>query len=331
MSQFVLKEIKINEINFEKNNGLVPVIVQEFKTRKILMLAYMNKLALEKTLETGYAFYWSRSRKKIWMKGETSGNFQKVKRIIVDCDNDTILLIVEQIGNACHENEKSCFHNKILEANSLEERTNKEFLKTILEYFKNAYIVKMPWAGRNKEKGYIYIVNPITEHIPPPEPEILEWIAELIDKIASNDFDKVLTIEALGIPMATLVANIKGKPLAIVRKRVFHESTMEIPSIEYTSGFESGKYYLYGVKEGESVLIIDDMVSTGGTLISLIKLLNNLKIKIVDVICTVEKPDYGGAKAVEEETGINIKTIFQVFIKNGKIFARINPKILELI
>ncbi|MEM1574994.1 MAG: phosphoribosyl-AMP cyclohydrolase [Nitrososphaerota archaeon] len=326
-----MNEIKINELDFKKNNGLIPVIVQDFKTRKVLMLAYMNETALRKTLETGYAFYWSRSRKKIWMKGETSGNIQKVKRIFADCDNDAILLIVEQIGNACHKNKKSCFHNKISEANFFEEKINKEFLERVIEYYKNAYIVKMPWAGKDKDKKYMYVVNPITEHIPPPEPEILEWIAEIIDKITPNDFDKVLTIEALGIPIATLVANRKGKPLAIVRKRAFHESNMEIPSIEYTSGFESGRYYLYGIKKGESVLLIDDMVSTGGTLIALIKLLTNLRIKIVDVVCAIEKPDYGGSEAVKKEAGISIKTIFQVFIKNGKAYARLNPMIEKLI
>ncbi len=322
-----MKKIKINELDFEKNNGLIPVIVQEYKTRKVLMLAYMNEIALKKTLETGYAFYWSRSRKRIWMKGETSGNFQKVKRIMIDCDNDTILLIVEQIGKACHENEKSCFHNKLFEANFLEEKVDKEFLEKVLEYYKNAYIVKMPWEGKNKEKKYMYIVNPLTEHIPPPEPEILEWIAEIVDEITPNDFDKVLTIEALGIPIATLVANRKGKPLAIARKRVFHDPTMKIPSIDYTSGFEYGKYYLYGVKENESILLIDDMVSTGGTLIALIKLLKNVGVKIADIVCIVEKPDYGGAEIVKRETGINVKTIFQVFIKNEKPYARLNPNL----
>lgn len=91
------------------------------------------------------------------------------------------------------------------------------------------------------------------------------------------------------------------------------------------------QYYLYGVKENESILLIDDMVSTGGTLIALIKLLNNLGIKIVDVVCMVEKPDYGGAKIVKKETGINVKTIFQIFIKNEKPYVRLNPNIFKKI
>jgi len=83
------------------------------------MVAYINEEALRKTLQTGYAHYWSRSRNKLWKKGETSGNVQKVKNILVDCDYDTLLFLVEQKGNACHKGEKTCFHNKLLEADRL--------------------------------------------------------------------------------------------------------------------------------------------------------------------------------------------------------------------
>ena len=81
------------------------------------MVAYANKKALDKTLETGYAHYWSRSRKKLWMKGETSGHTQKIKKIIADCDFDTLLYLVEQKGPACHTNKLTCFHNLIKSEN----------------------------------------------------------------------------------------------------------------------------------------------------------------------------------------------------------------------
>lgn len=97
------------KLNFSKLNGLIPAIVQDYETKEVLMLAFMNEEAWKKTLETGKAWYWSRTRKKLWLKGETSGNYQIVKKIKVDCDNDTVLLEVEQIGNACHLNRKSCF------------------------------------------------------------------------------------------------------------------------------------------------------------------------------------------------------------------------------
>lgn len=104
------------EIDFKKGEGLVPVIVQDDETGDVLMLAYMNREAWLKTLETGKATYWSRSRNELWIKGETSGHVQIVKEIFVDCDNDTILLKVQQIGGAaCHTGYKSCFYRKVVE------------------------------------------------------------------------------------------------------------------------------------------------------------------------------------------------------------------------
>jgi phosphoribosyl-AMP cyclohydrolase len=101
-------------LNFNKINGLVPAIVQDYKTGEVLMLAFMNLEAWEATLSTGKATYFSRSRQKLWVKGETSGNLQIVKEILVDCDEDTVLLKVEQRGGAaCHTGYRSCFYRKI--------------------------------------------------------------------------------------------------------------------------------------------------------------------------------------------------------------------------
>ena len=94
-------------------NGLAPTIVQDEKTRQVLMLAYMNAESLGKTLETGHATFWSRRRKKLWMKGETSGHVQRVREIKYDCDGDTILLLVDPAGPACHTGEVSCFYRSI--------------------------------------------------------------------------------------------------------------------------------------------------------------------------------------------------------------------------
>jgi len=102
------------KLDFDKSDGLIPVITQDHKNNDVLMLAYMNVEAWEKTLKTGKATYWSRSRNQLWLKGESSGNFQIVKEIYIDCDLDTILLKVDQVGNAaCHEGYKSCFFRKI--------------------------------------------------------------------------------------------------------------------------------------------------------------------------------------------------------------------------
>lgn len=100
--------------NFAKGGGLLPAIAQCEKTGRVLMLAYMNEESWNKTLETGEAHYWSRSRSELWHKGGTSGNVQKVKAIRLDCDNDAILMLIEQIGGAaCHEGYESCFFHQL--------------------------------------------------------------------------------------------------------------------------------------------------------------------------------------------------------------------------
>lgn len=94
-------------------DGLLPAIAQQHDTGEILMLAWMNEQALQQTLDTGLATYWSRSRQSLWVKGETSGHFQHVKQVSADCDRDSILLRVDQIGVACHTGAHSCFHHNM--------------------------------------------------------------------------------------------------------------------------------------------------------------------------------------------------------------------------
>jgi phosphoribosyl-AMP cyclohydrolase len=101
-------------IDFEKTGGLVPAIVQDWKTGEVLMIAYMNAESWAKTQETGKACFWSRSRKKLWLKGETSGHVQIVKEAFLDCDRDALLVKVEQLGGAaCHTGYQSCFYREI--------------------------------------------------------------------------------------------------------------------------------------------------------------------------------------------------------------------------
>lgn len=102
------------EPDFAKGDGLVPAVVQDYESGEVLMVAYMNRLSWEKTLETGKAHFWSRSRKSLWLKGETSGHFQVVRELRIDCDEDTVLLKVDQLGGAaCHTGHKSCFYRKM--------------------------------------------------------------------------------------------------------------------------------------------------------------------------------------------------------------------------
>lgn len=107
--EFCFKSFKLN------SDGLIPVIVQDYKTEEVLMMAYMNEEAYNKTLETRTMTYYSRSRQSLWIKGETSGHFQYVKKLCIDCDNDTLLAKVEQIGAACHTGNRTCFYTDILD------------------------------------------------------------------------------------------------------------------------------------------------------------------------------------------------------------------------
>ena len=101
-------------LDFKKMKGLVPAVIQDYKTNEVLMVGFMNKESWEKTLETKKACFFSRSRGKLWLKGETSGNFQLVKEILVDCDGDAVVIKVEQLGGAaCHVGYNSCFYRKV--------------------------------------------------------------------------------------------------------------------------------------------------------------------------------------------------------------------------
>ena len=115
------------ELDFKKGDGLIPVIAQDYKSGEVLMVAYINEESWKLTIETNIVHYWSRSREKLWKKGESSGNIQEVREILVDCDNDCLVIKVNQIGNAaCHTGHKSCFYRKV-EGDSLIEFGEKIF------------------------------------------------------------------------------------------------------------------------------------------------------------------------------------------------------------
>lgn len=109
--------MSINDIRFD-SNGLITTVVQDFSTKEVLMVAYMNQESLEQTIKTGQTWFFSRSRNELWHKGETSGNYQSVNGIRYDCDGDALLIEVEPLGPACHTGEKSCFYRNIVESES---------------------------------------------------------------------------------------------------------------------------------------------------------------------------------------------------------------------
>jgi phosphoribosyl-AMP cyclohydrolase len=102
----------IDSLRFDAN-GLIPAVIQDANSGEVLMVAYMNREAVQRTVQTGLCTYWSRSRQQFWVKGETSGHFQHVKQIRVDCDADCLLILVEQVGVACHTGNRSCFYRAV--------------------------------------------------------------------------------------------------------------------------------------------------------------------------------------------------------------------------
>jgi phosphoribosyl-AMP cyclohydrolase len=108
-----MNEVKIPELKLD-SNGLVTAVVQDYKTKDVLMVAYMNKESLEITIKEERTCFWSRSRKELWRKGDTSGHVQIVKNIYYDCDIDALLVMVEQKGAACHTGERTCFYRKLI-------------------------------------------------------------------------------------------------------------------------------------------------------------------------------------------------------------------------
>ncbi len=134
MIQNILSNLKFDD------KGLIPAVVQNEKTKEVLMVAYMNEEAVKKTVETNRVTFWSRSRQSMWVKGETSGNYLYVKEIRLDCDGDCLLVLANPAGPSCHTGNKSCFYRKIENAaieNVAEEKTNNDILERLLAVTKD--------------------------------------------------------------------------------------------------------------------------------------------------------------------------------------------------
>jgi phosphoribosyl-ATP pyrophosphohydrolase/phosphoribosyl-AMP cyclohydrolase len=156
----LLKELKFNE------KGLIPVVAQDYRTGEVRMVAYANEEAIRKTLETGFAYYYSRSRQKIWKKGETSGELQRVKEIRVDCDSDTLIYVIEQEKNkACHTGERNCFFRNLEGERVVDKPLPFETLPRLQEVLKDR-IEKLPegsYTAKLVKKGFDRIVQKFGE------------------------------------------------------------------------------------------------------------------------------------------------------------------------
>jgi phosphoribosyl-AMP cyclohydrolase / phosphoribosyl-ATP pyrophosphohydrolase len=194
--------------------GLVPIITQEAGSKDVLMLAYANREALEKTLETGLAHYFSRSRNKLWQKGEESGHTQKIHSVKLDCDGDAVLYTVDQSGPACHKLEHSCFHNSLLETEVKPETKIGSELEyvfaTIQDRIRNptegSYVAKMHNAGIDRilkkigeEAGEVIIAAKNSDR------------AELQLEVADLFFHTLFTMAEIGVSLEDVARELEGR------------------------------------------------------------------------------------------------------------------------
>lgn len=166
-----------------------------------------------------------------------------------------------------------------------------------------------------KKGEYNYFVHPVTDGIPEMRPEVLKEIVAIIKEKANLNIDRIVCVEAMGIHLATALSLETGIPFVVIRKREYG-LTGEVPVFQKT-GYGEANLYINSLKKGDKILLIDDVVSTGGTYIAIIKALQNLGVEIVESIAIVEKGD--GKAIVEETTGSSLMTLVKLDVINGKV------------
>lgn len=166
-----------------------------------------------------------------------------------------------------------------------------------------------------KRGEYDYFVHPLVDGIPLIEPEILNEIGEEIIKLASPDLERIVTVEAMGIPLASVVSLKTGIPFTIIRKRPYGMEDEFV--IDQSTGYSKGKLYINGLKPGMKVILVDDVLSTGGTLRAVVNGLKKVGVDILDIIILVEKSDI--RPSLEEELGQKIRVLSKIEIVDGKV------------
>jgi adenine phosphoribosyltransferase len=166
-----------------------------------------------------------------------------------------------------------------------------------------------------KRGDYDYIVNPITDGIPTVEPRLLKEVTDAMAEIGDFDCDLIMTIEALGIPLATLLSQKTGKPFNIVRKKMY--SLPDEVSLTQMTGYSKSNLFINGIKAGDRVVIVDDVISTGGTLWALVEALKKIHVRIIDIVVVVERTDK--KPEIERKLGLQVKTLVKVDVVDGKV------------
>jgi adenine phosphoribosyltransferase len=182
-----------------------------------------------------------------------------------------------------------------------------EHLKSSLE---NAPVVKF--------MDYDYFVFPIADGIPSVEPELLNEVVEAMDNLIEGEYDRIVTAEAMGIHLAAGLSLKTGKPFTIIRKRRY--GLPDEKEFEQITGYSNRKMYINGLKKGDRVVLVDDLISTGGTLIGILRALSQIGVEVVDVIIVIDKGS--GRAKVEEKFGIKVKTLVGIDIINGQVKIR---------
>jgi adenine phosphoribosyltransferase len=166
-----------------------------------------------------------------------------------------------------------------------------------------------------KKGEYDYFVHPITDGVPLVEAELLQEVSEAVSEYADLNVDKIVCVEAMGIHLATAISLLTNIPFVVVRKRLYGLEG-EV-SVHQTTGYSEGELYINGLESGDRVFLVDDVVSTGGTMTAVIKALKRLGTEIVDVMAIIEKGD--GKEFVEKETGIKVNTLVRANVVQGKV------------
>ncbi len=168
-----------------------------------------------------------------------------------------------------------------------------------------------------KMGDYDYFVHPITDGVPEIKPELLREVVSGIQNLLVNDFDKIVTIEAMGLPIGAVLSMELNKPMVVIRKKRYG-----LPgevSVEQITGYSKTKLYINGLEKDDRVIIVDDVISTGGTLRAVIKALTEINVDIVDIVIAIEKGE--GKKIIEKETGIETKTLIRADVVSGQVVA----------
>jgi len=218
------KEIKsfIEKVDFEKGKGLVPIIVQDVSNQRVLMQAYMNQEALQLTLSSGKTHFWSRTKGRLWMKGEESGHYSLVQNAVLDCDNDAILFKVQQIGPVCHTGEESCFYKPIKpeEAVTVDAKMLERIFAVIKERIRNP--TEKSYVSRLTAKGEDAVLQKIGE-------EATEIVLaakennpkEITHEAADEIFHIMVMLAQKGIPLNSVFEELERRHKKKTENRLF--------------------------------------------------------------------------------------------------------------